>query len=236
MIPKVIHYCWFGGAKYPAVVKKCLNSWKKYCPDYQIKRWDESNYDISKNLYVQQAYQAKKWAFVTDFARLDIVYQEGGIYLDTDVELLRSLDPLLSLEGFVAADEYGINTGVGFGAIKHHPTIQKMLDLYKGKLFVTAGGLDLTPCTQLNTKIFKDQGYVPGKSQITEIDKITIFPSQYFSPIQGATSQLHITPNTYAIHYSSLSWQTGITRLKAQIRMKLGLKIVSKLKRMFKGK
>lgn len=125
MIPKIIHYCWFGRGKYPAIVQKCLKSWQTHCPDYEIKLWNEDNYDIFKATYMAEAYQAKKWAFVSDFARLDIIYHNGGIYLDTDVELIKSLDSLLTLGCFVAADETGINTGMGFGASKNHQTIKK---------------------------------------------------------------------------------------------------------------
>ena len=100
MIPKVIHYCWFGGNEMSALEKKCIESWKTQCPDYEIIRWDETNYDVTKNLYMQQAYAAKKWAFVSDYARLDILYQHGGFYLDTDVELLQSLDALRTHAAF----------------------------------------------------------------------------------------------------------------------------------------
>lgn len=231
MIPKIIHYCWFGKNKYPDIVQKCISSWKKFCPDYEIKLWDENNYDVNKHIYLREAYASKKWAFVSDLARLDIIYNEGGFYLDTDVELLKSLDGLTSLQGFVACDEYGINTGVGFGAQKHHPTIKKMLDLYKDKKFLTSFGQDLTPCTKLNTEIFLQYGYTPTCKKQLEIEGITIFPPEYFSPIKGKMSKLEITPNTYAIHWSSLSWETGLTRIKAKIRLKLGPRIINNIKK-----
>ena len=104
MIPKKIHYCWVGGNSKPPLVKKCIQSWKKYCPDYEIIEWNESNYDISKNIYMKQAYEAKKWAFVTDYMRLDIIYEHGGIYLDTDVELIKNIDDLLSNEAFAGIE------------------------------------------------------------------------------------------------------------------------------------
>ena len=101
MIPKIIHYCWFGGAELPEKDRKCIESWKKFCPDYQIIEWNENNYDVTKNTYMYQAYQAKKWGFVPDYARLDIIYQHGGIYLDTDVELVKNLDSLLENDAFM---------------------------------------------------------------------------------------------------------------------------------------
>lgn len=119
MIPKKIHYCWFGRNPLPELAVRCIESWKKYCPDYEIIEWNEDNYDINKISYVKEAYQARKWAFVTDYVRLDVVNQYGGIYLDTDVELLKSLDPLLKYKSFFGMEEGKfIATGLGFGAEK----------------------------------------------------------------------------------------------------------------------
>ncbi|MBO4707558.1 MAG: glycosyl transferase [Elusimicrobiaceae bacterium] len=234
MIPKIIHYCWFGKNKYPDIVKKCIAGWQKHCPDYEIKLWNEGNYDIAKNPYLQEAYQTKKWAFVSDLARLDIIYQHGGIYLDTDVELVKSLDDLLAFDAFVAADGSGINTGLGFGATAHHPTIKEMRDLYNGKHFITTDGPDLTPCTQMNTYLFLKEGYDINTKQVINLKNVTILPPEYFSPIGGKYSELLLTPNTYGIHWNSRLWETGITRLKAKGRLLLGAKIVNKLKKIFK--
>ena len=137
MIPKVIHYCWFGKGKYPKIVKQCISSWERYCPDYQLKLWNEENYDINQCDFLKEAYSSKNWAFVSDYARLDIIYHEGGIYLDTDVELVKSLDDLLAYDCFLASDgSAGINTGLGFGAVRNHPTIKSMLDKYENKHFI----------------------------------------------------------------------------------------------------
>ena len=117
MIPKVIHYCWFGGNTKPASVLKCIESWKKYCPDYEIREWNEENFPVGDNLYCKQAYEAKKWAFATDYARLVIVYNNGGIYLDTDVEVIKPLDDLLNHKFFIGRQQgFQVNTGSGFGA------------------------------------------------------------------------------------------------------------------------
>ena len=120
MIPKIIHYCWFGGTEIPEADQKCMASWRKYCPDYTIMRWDESNYDYTKNQYMREAYEAKKWGFVPDFARLDIVYTYGGIYLDTDVEIIRNIDDLLVNSAYMGFESGGaaVNPGLGFGAEK----------------------------------------------------------------------------------------------------------------------
>ena len=128
MIPKIIHYCWFGNGPIPEKDKKCINSWKKYCSDYKIIQWNEKNYDITKNKYMNQAYQQKKWGFVPDYARLDIIYTYGGIYLDTDVEIIKSFDSLLSNRGFAGFErpDY-VNLGLGFGAEAENIIIKKML-------------------------------------------------------------------------------------------------------------
>lgn len=125
-IPKIIHYCWVGGANKPKSVQYCIDTWKKYCPDYEIIEWNEDNYDFSKNQYMKEAYNSKKWGFVPDYARLDIIYQHGGIYMDTDVEMVASLDSLLEYEGFFGFENTGngqfyVNCGHGFGAVPNHP-------------------------------------------------------------------------------------------------------------------
>ena len=130
MIPKIIHYCWFGGNEIPEHDKKCIESWKKYCPDYKIIRWDESNYDYKKNSYMREAYEAKKWGFVPDYARLDIVYEHGGIYLDTDVELVKNIDELLEHKAYMGFEVGGefVSPGLGFGAEKNFPLFKKMME------------------------------------------------------------------------------------------------------------
>ena len=128
-IPKVIHYCWFSGNPIPDYLKKCMESWSEICPDYEIKRWDESNYNVEKNSYMKQAYEECKWGFVPDYARLDILYNYGGFYIDTDVQLVKSLEPLRMQGGFCGVEKWGnVNMGGCSGAVKHHPMIKKMLD------------------------------------------------------------------------------------------------------------
>ena len=135
-IPKIIHYCWFGGGAISPENRKCMESWEKYCPDYKIIEWNEQNFDISKNRYVQQAYEAKKYAFVSDYARLAVVYEYGGIYLDSDVEVLKSFDPLLDLPYFVGAENAGTIEAAIIGAEKGCDWIKACLDYYKGRNFI----------------------------------------------------------------------------------------------------
>lgn len=237
MIPKTIHYCWFGHGGYPEIVKKCLASWQKYCPDYQIKRWDESNYNVEKTPFTTEAYQQRKWAFVSDYARLDIIYHEGGIYLDTDVELIRSLDDLLSVPCFVAtaSDGSGINSGLGFGAEAGHEAVGAMLEEYTGKHLVIDGRMDLTPCPVLNTAPFLREGYDPKVFEKQVVLNALILPPCYFDPINGQTSELHLTDETIGIHRFAGSWQTGLPRLKAVIRTGIGLDTVRKIKKIGRG-
>ncbi len=137
MIPKIIHYCWFGGSELPEVAQECIASWKKYCPDYEIKRWDESNYDVEKNQYTREAYLNKKWAFLTDYARLDILYNEGGVYMDTDVKIIKPITPLINQGAFMAFEQRGrVNTGIGFACEPGNTIVGENKRYYENKNFV----------------------------------------------------------------------------------------------------
>ena len=210
MIPKIIHYCWFGGNPLPENVSKCIESWKKCCPDYEIKQWNENNYDINKFQYVKEAYEAKKWAFVSDLARLDIIYNEGGIYLDTDVEVIRSLDSLLDNKCFLAIEQpsHYIATGLGFGAEKENPCIKEMLDEYRGAKFKLAEGIyDTTvPCPARNTAPFYKYGFNLEIDKPVNLGGAMVYPPEYFCPFERKINELKITENTYSIHHYDASW------------------------------
>jgi len=198
-----------------------MASWEKFCPDYEIIRWDESNCDITANLFVQQAYQEKKWAFVSDFFRLKIVEEQGGIYLDIDVELLKPLDNLLTLDGFMGFElgqSNSIATGLGFGAIAHHPIITKLRKNYEHSPFIKPdGSFDFMPCPQRDTKILVGLG-LKQNNQKQSIQGITFFPSDYFSPT-GFFGEQGFSDNTYSIHHFNASWFTDRQR-KAMDRKK----------------
>lgn len=157
MIPKIIHYCWFGGNPKSEIIEKCIQSWRQHCPDWEIKEWNETNFDIASMPYTQEAYELKKWAFVSDVARLYAVYEEGGIYLDTDVELLQGIDEILSYDAVFAFEtELNINTGMGFAAQAHHSAVGKMLECYRDLHFLKNNGKpDLLPCPKRNTDALK---------------------------------------------------------------------------------
>ena len=209
MIPKKIHYCWFGGNPLPELAKKCLKSWRKYCPDYQIIEWNESNYDISAApLYVRQAYEAQKWEFVTDYVRLQVVYENGGVYFDTDVELVRSPEDLLQYAAFFGfEDETQVNTGLGFGAELHAPVLAEMMEDYQDLVFFKSdGSFDQTPCPVRNTEALVRHGLdCSNTKQILE-GNIAIFPKEYFCPLDYYYGILEKTRNTVSIHHFAASW------------------------------
>lgn len=207
MIPKIIHYCWFGGAPLPDKYKVWMESWHKYCPDYKIIQWNESNYDIKKNNYMRQAYESKKWGFVPDYARLDIVYKYGGIYLDTDIELVQNMDDLLYQKGFAGfqcSDQ--INLGSGFGAVEGLPIIKKMRDFYDNISFIKEdGGLNLIESPRLQTQTLKEYGLKPdGEFQI--IRDLTIYPEKMLNGKNLFTRRVILKPYTRAIHHFDGSW------------------------------
>ena len=210
MIPKTIHYCWFGGNELPESVIKCIESWEKYCPDYDIKQWNEKNYNVNKCAYTKEAYEAEKWAFVSDYARLDIVYNQGGIYLDTDVELLKSLDSILDNKCFLAIEQPSrlIATGLGFGAEKENSLIKEMLDEYNGAKFKLAEGIyDTTiPCPAKNTAPFYKYGFNYEISEPVNLGGATVYPPEYFCPYDYENNKLDITDNTVSIHHFDSSW------------------------------
>ena len=208
MIPKIIHYCWFGGNPIPEKDQKCIDSWKKYCPDYKIIRWDESNYDITKNHYMKEAYDAKKWGFVPDYARLDIIYENGGIYLDTDVELVKNLDDLFENHGFMGFEDHKcVNPGLGFGAEKNSPMIKNIMDsIYESRHFIKEdGSSDLTPSPQINTYYLVSKG-LSITDQMQNINGLTIYPTEYFCPKSFVTGNIVLTKNSYSIHHFNMSW------------------------------
>lgn len=234
MIPKKIHYCWFGGNPLPAIAIKCIASWKKHCPDYEIIQWDESNCDLDINIFVKQAYENKKWAFVSDYFRLKIVEEHGGIYLDVDVELLKPLDNLLHLDGFMGFElgDYNINTGLGFGAVAKNPVIIKLRENYDKSTFIRDdGSLDTTPCPQRDSKVLVELGLVKNNKKQT-IQGITFFPADYFSPT-GFLGEEYYSENTYSVHHFNASWHTEKEQKAIETRKKLRKKFGNKMGELF---
>lgn len=208
MIPKKIHYCWFGGKAKPVLARRCIKSWNKYCHDYEIIEWNEDNFDISScPLYVRQAYEAKMWAFVTDYVRLKVVFDYGGIYLDTDVEVIKEFNNLLNEKAFFGF-EYGkyIATGLGFGAEKGNNILYDMMCDYDEISFVKGdGSFDLTPCPVRNSEILIKYGLKLDDSK-QRVCGCLILPSEYLCPYDGRAKKLKLTENSISIHWYNSSW------------------------------
>lgn len=217
MIPKKIHYCWFGRNEKPKAVQKCIASWQKYCPDYKIIEWNEDNFDVQQNPYIKYCYDNKKWAFLSDLARLLVVCEHGGIYFDTDVELVRNPDFLLEYGAFYGFEtsEY-VNTGEGFGSEAHHPTIENMIEQYR-KLEPDENGIYPTvTCPQLNTKALLPFGLqLSGEKQF--LNDAIILPVEYMNPYDDPKGVLNKTENTVSIHWYSKSWMSRKTILRSKL-------------------
>ncbi len=207
VIPKVIHYCWFGRNPIPEHYQRWMESWRKYCPDYEIKEWNEDNYDITKNQYMYEAYEHKKWGFVPDYARLDIIYEHGGIYLDTDVELVGNLDDLRYQMGFAGFERPGlINLGLGFGAARGLPIIRRMRDAYNDYCFVRQDGtLNLTASPVYQTDFLLREGLnLNGEYQ--KLGDFVIYPEKMLSGKCPYTRRIRLAPYTKSIHHFDASW------------------------------
>lgn len=236
MIPKVINYCWFGKKKLPNNVKKCIESWKKYCPDYKIVRWDESNFDVMENQFSKSAYDLKAWAFVSDYARLKIIYEKGGIYLDTDIELVRPLDPLLDNDFYIGIQQPDglCNTGLGFGAVKNNIIVKKMLDQYDGLIYRESDKYKIA-CPYLNDRVIREIGYT-NVSTVKHIKGATIYPPRYFDPITVGNTENLLSSDTFSISHSFSSWRPLKYRIRRRIINFIGQKYINILKKFLRKK
>lgn len=211
-IPKVIHYFWFGKNPETDLMKKCKNSWKKYCPDYEIKRWDESNFDVNMCSYVKEAYDAHKWAFVSDYARFYILNKYGGVYLDTDVELIKSIDSIVNAGPFFACENESFDSiapGLGMATEKNNKLYERVIQDYNNSHFKMKNGLyDEMPVGKRIVDKFLLKDGLKNISGIQNVDGIKIYPNDYFCPFNFLTGKLNITANTVAIHHYASSWWT----------------------------
>ncbi len=234
MIPKVIHYCWFGRNPLPRDVEKCIKSWKKFCPDYEIVRWDEDNFDINCHPFVKEAYAERAWAFVSDFARLKVVLENGGLYFDTDVELLKNPDFLLSEPAFMGVEQIQgyCTTGLGFGAEKGNKVIEKMLEKYDGISLLRQSREELA-CPALNSSVVEELGFV-NNGVVQHLDGITVYPPRYFDPISLGNTEYLLCDDSVSIHHYSASWTNTGNRLKRKFFRLIGQKNIHKLKKLLK--
>lgn len=237
MVPKIIHYCWFGGNKLPNSAKRCIASWKKFMPGYEIKEWNEENFDINCCEYVKEAYQAKKWAFVSDYARFWILYNYGGLYFDTDVEIIKDIKPIVNKGAFMGCESIdSVAPGLGLGALPHSSLYKEILDYYESVHFIFGNGKIPKTVVEHTTKILCRHGW-NGNGEIKKIDGIYIYPPEYFCPMDYHTGKFKVTENTYTIHWYTASWQSAYSKLKTHMQHMAGKNVtgfIKKLKSKFK--
>lgn len=227
MIPKTIHYCWFGGNPLPVSARKYIQSWKKFFPDYKIVEWNESSFDVNSIPYTTEAYRLKKYAFVSDYARFWILYHQGGIYFDIDVEVIKSFDGVLEKGSFMGFEMIestlkGVNPGLGMGSIPNHPFLKKMLDLYDQLSFLDADGkISYKTIVDNTTDMLISDGLVlENKEQ--DIAGFTIYPTDYFCPLPYGSNECTLTSNTKSIHHYNDSWKPMSRKIKNKIFSLIG--------------
>lgn len=225
MIPKKIHYCWFGKSQLPELAIKCIESWKKYLPEYEIKEWNEDNFNLDQYPYVREAYDNRKFAFVTDVVRLYALYTEGGIYMDTDVEVLKPLDSILKYKA-VSGFESDAQIPTGLMASEANvPIIKELLQEYDNLHFIIPGvGMDLTTNVKRIGNMMKKKGLIPNNTLQT-IDEFTFLPKDYLCPIEHEGHRLVLTKNTLCIHHFAGSWIQGWHKHKRTLSRVLGSQI-----------
>lgn len=223
MIPKIIHYCWFGGKEMPREYQRYIESWRTFLPDYEIKRWDETVYDVNCIPFSKEAYEVGKFAYVSDYARLKILYENGGVYFDTDVQVIRPMDDIISRGAFMGCeknsnaqdgDPLSVAIGLGFAVEPHNKLIKEIMDVYEGKHYIYPDGhMEQITVVQIVTDVLRKYGY-KGAPEPCSIEGITIYPWDYFCPVEFLSSKLEITSNTRTIHHYSASWMSWTDKLK----------------------
>lgn len=234
MIPKIIHYCWFGRNPLPESAQKCIESWRKYLPDYEIKEWNEDNFDVNIIPYTAKAYKLKKYAFVSDYARFYILYKYGGLYFDTDVEVIKNMDSIIAKGPFMGCEneaqvgakpvQLGVNPGLGLGVTPCLGLYREILELYKNRHFLLPDGNYPGETVVTITTEFLCQKGLKKANDIQQIDGVWIYPKEYFSPKSYKTGKIHLTKNTYTIHHFAGSWIPWGQRLEMKIWRLTGIK------------
>ena len=215
MIPRVVHYCWFGRNPLPASAVKCIESWRHFMPGYEIKEWNEDNFDVNSVPYISEAYAAKKYAFVSDYARFWILYHYGGVYFDTDVELIKPVDDILERGAFMGIEDIYpehdpyplVAPGLGMAVEAGHEFYKKELDYYAGVHFLLPDGTyDHETVVRRTTALLVQEGLEP-RDALQQVAGIWIYPKEYFNPLDDLTGRLEKTKNTRSIHWYARTWQ-----------------------------
>ena len=237
MIPKTIHYCWFGRGELTPLAKKCIASWRQFFPDYVIKEWNEDNFDVNIIPYTADAYKAGKYAFVSDYARFWVLYHFGGVYFDTDVEVIKPIDDVIEAGAFMGFEQLGecpaVNPGLGLATEPESPLYQAVLDRFERVSFLTEKG-SLNPYTMIPmvTDLLKERG-LTGNGAIEHVSGINIYPPDWFNPFDDATGRLRKTENTRTIHWFAKSWMPAEpawrTKTKRLLRRIIGTERMTKL-------
>lgn len=224
MIPKVIHYCWFGRNPIPAEYQTYIESWKKFLPDYEIKEWNEDSFDVNCIPFTKEAYEVRKYAYVSDYARLKILYENGGVYFDTDVEAVRPMDALMARGPWMGIEKHTstpdmddqVNVGLGFAVEPHNPIIKEVMAFYENTHYVFPDGhMEQIPIVPVVTNVLRKHGMPARVETPTEVAGITIYPWDYFCPQEGFQyNQIECTANTYTIHHYSATWMSKADRFK----------------------
>lgn len=245
MIPQKIHYCWFGGNPLPDSAIKCIESWKKFLPQYEIVEWNEKNFNVNEIPYISEAYNAGKYAFVSDYARYKILFEYGGLYFDTDVEIIAPLDDIIAQGPFMGFEinatepNMGVNPGLGLGAEKGMQIYKEIIDSYKNRHFLNPdGSLNQTTVVAYTTEVLIRHGLseIPG---IQIVEGISIYPKDYFNPLDDITGKIDKTTNTHSIHWYAKTWlnRSGFTQRIMQLYHRIaGPKLTSIIRKILHRK
>ncbi len=231
MIPKTIHYCWFGRNPLPPLAQKCIASWRKYLPNYEIKEWNEDNFDVNAIPYTREAYAAKKYAFVSDYARFKILYEEGGLYFDTDVEVIRPLDDIIARGPFMGCERDAtgatapaVAPGLGLGVNPGLGLYKEILNFYSTLQFQKNEKGSYDTVVDYTTQILCRHG-LKNISGLQQVGEVWVYPRDFFCPISTTTGKETITPNTVCIHHYSGSWLSPSQQIYRKIRNLFGDKV-----------
>ena len=220
MIPQTIHYCWFGRTPLPELALKCIESWRKFLPDYEIKEWNEDNYDVRKIPYISEAYDAEKYAFVSDYARFDILYQYGGIYFDTDVEVIKDLSPIIEQGAFAGVERAGaLNAGLGIASPAAMPIYREVVDSYQQEHFNNPDGTyNLRTVVDRVSEIFYKHGFAK-ENMVQDVAGVRVYPVEYFQPMSFKDNKYYITESTYTIHHYANSWASTSVVIRHKLKV-----------------